>query len=84
VPPAEYGGAELAVHWLTEGLVRRGCDVTLFASGDSRTTGVLRAVCDRSLIETMGNGGAYVYEPYANANLVEALRMADAFDVIHC
>jgi len=84
VPPAEYGGAELAVHWLTEGLVRRGCDVTLFASGDSRTTGVLRAVCDRSLIETMGNGGAYVYEPYANANLVEALRMADTFDVIHC
>ncbi len=38
VPPAAYGGTELVVHLLTEELVRRGHEVTLFASGDSRTS----------------------------------------------
>ena len=49
VPPREYGGAELMVHWLTEELVRQGHDVTLFASGDSVTEANLFAVCERSL-----------------------------------
>ncbi|MGI8704138.1 MAG: glycosyltransferase family 4 protein [Candidatus Limnocylindrales bacterium] len=43
VPPAAYGGTELMVHLLTEELVRRGHQVTLFASGDSRTSAELRA-----------------------------------------
>src|SRR5579884_3541532 len=38
VPPACYGGTERVVHALTEELVRRGHDVTLFASGDSTTS----------------------------------------------
>ena len=37
VPPQAYGGTELIVHLLTEELVRRGHDVTLFATGDSVT-----------------------------------------------
>jgi len=37
VPPLRYGGTERVVSWLTEELVRRGHEVTLFASGDSRT-----------------------------------------------
>jgi glycosyltransferase involved in cell wall biosynthesis len=41
VPPAGYGGTELIVHLLTEELVRRGHQVTLFASGDSRTEATL-------------------------------------------
>jgi glycosyltransferase involved in cell wall biosynthesis len=84
VPPIEYGGAEQVVYWLTEGLVREGCEVTLFASGDSRTTAVLRSTCERNLLAKMGDGEAYVYEPYANASLVEVVRRADSFDVIHC
>lgn len=43
VPPRGYGGTELAVHHLTEELVRRGHEVTLFASGDSRTSARLAA-----------------------------------------
>jgi glycosyltransferase involved in cell wall biosynthesis len=43
VPPVGYGGTELAVHQITEELVRRGHDVTLFASGDSQTTARLEA-----------------------------------------
>ncbi len=42
VPPRDYGGTELVVHELVEGLVERGHDVTLFATGDSSTSGELR------------------------------------------
>jgi glycosyltransferase involved in cell wall biosynthesis len=83
VPPAAYGGTEVVVHLLAEELVRRGHDVTLFASGDSRTGGTLRALCEHNLCVAMGRGEAYEYEVYANANLVEAIREADNFDVIH-
>ena len=37
VPPKTYGGTELVVTLLTEELVKRGHEVTLFASGDSTT-----------------------------------------------
>src|SRR5881394_3625381 len=43
VPPRLYGGTERVVHWLTEELVALGHDVTLFASGDSRTSAKLDA-----------------------------------------
>jgi glycosyltransferase involved in cell wall biosynthesis len=41
-PPRDYGGTELVVAELTEGLLARGHDVTLFATGDSHTSGELR------------------------------------------
>jgi glycosyltransferase involved in cell wall biosynthesis len=41
IPPKLYGGSERVVYWLTEELVRRGHDVTLFASGDSLTSATL-------------------------------------------
>src|SRR5690606_1996999 len=37
-PPRLYGGTERVVHVLTEELVKLGHEVTLFASGDSRTS----------------------------------------------
>jgi glycosyltransferase involved in cell wall biosynthesis len=49
VPPSLYGGTERVVAWLTEELVRRGHEVTLFASGDSRTSARLRPPCARAL-----------------------------------
>ncbi|MBA4156014.1 MAG: glycosyltransferase family 4 protein [Gemmatimonadetes bacterium] len=42
VPPRDYGGTELVVHELVEGLAARGHEVTLFATGDSRTAAELR------------------------------------------
>lgn len=84
VPPQEYGGAELIVHWLTEELVNLGHDVTLFASGDSRTNAKLQSVCQSNLMDMMQRGEAYLYEYYAAANVVEALRQEQSFDVIHC
>jgi glycosyltransferase involved in cell wall biosynthesis len=83
VPPERYGGAELMVSWLTEELVKRGHEVTLFASADSRTTAKLRPMCERNIIQAMARGEAYQYEPYAISALVESLKDAASFDVIH-
>jgi glycosyltransferase involved in cell wall biosynthesis len=49
VPPALYGGSERVVSWLTEELVRQGHEVTLFASGDSKTAARLVPACEKSL-----------------------------------
>ena len=49
VPPRLYGGTERVVAYLTEECVRRGHEVTLFASGDSVTGARLRPVCQRAL-----------------------------------
>jgi glycosyltransferase involved in cell wall biosynthesis len=43
VPPANYGGTELVVYDLAEGLLERGHRVVVFATGDSRTRAELRA-----------------------------------------
>lgn len=44
-PPRKYGPWELVTSNITEGLVKKGCDVTLFATGDSITRGKLRSIC---------------------------------------
>jgi glycosyltransferase involved in cell wall biosynthesis len=54
VPPTGYGGIETIVELLTEGLVREGHDVTLFASGDSTTSANLVSVFDRAPSERIG------------------------------
>ena len=49
VPPRLYGGTERVVSFLTEQLVAMGHDVTLFASGDSRTSAELAPVWPTAL-----------------------------------
>ena len=49
VPPKLYGGTERVVSYLTEELVRLGHEVTLFASGDSKTKAKLVAACPQAL-----------------------------------
>jgi glycosyltransferase involved in cell wall biosynthesis len=49
IPPEKYGGTERVVATLTDELVRRGHDVTLFASGDSKTAARLVPVVDQAL-----------------------------------
>lgn len=48
VPPNSKNGLEFVVSWLTEGLVQRGHEVTLFASGDSDTKANLRSLFSKS------------------------------------
>ena len=50
-PPRHYGPWESVVSLLTEQLVKMGLEVTLFATGDSQTSGHLVAVCPRSYSE---------------------------------
>ncbi len=79
-PPRLYGGTERIVSWLTEELVRRGHDVTLFASGDSRTSAELVRCSDMAL---RLNPAVRDHVPYYLVMLDEVRRRADDFDVIH-
>src|SRR6476619_2804594 len=80
VPPKLYGGTERVVAWLVDELVALGHDVTLFASGDSRTNGELHSVWPRAL--RLGRKGA---DPNAACGVVlePIARRAKDFDVIH-
>jgi len=78
-PPRHYGPWELVTSLLTEALVAKGVDVTLFATADSKTAGRLEAVVpagyseDRSL-------DAKVMEMLHVSHVFE---QADRFDLIH-
>jgi len=78
VPPIGYGGTELVVSLLTEELVRRGHDVTLFASGDSVTNAKLVSVCPRFLRGSGRDAGILTM-----LSVVTCLEQADKFDIIH-
>src|SRR3954451_25013102 len=80
VPPKRYGGTERVVAYLTDELVRQGHDVTLFASGDSRTLAKL-VPCSREALRL----DPRVRDPLLHAALqFEAVRRrADRLDVLH-
>ena len=50
-PPRRYGAWETVASNITEGLVARGWDVTLFATGDSLTRASLHAVVEKGYEE---------------------------------
>jgi glycosyltransferase involved in cell wall biosynthesis len=79
VPPRHYGPWERVVSLLTEGLVERGVDVTLFATADSRTGARLDAVVPSPYEETPGMD-AKVWE---GLHLAHAFGRARDFDLIH-
>jgi glycosyltransferase involved in cell wall biosynthesis len=83
VPPKTYGGIERMIHYLTEELVRRGHDVTLFATGDSKTSARLKAEYPSALAAAMDNGKAYFYEGYLNSTIARAIQSDEPFDLIH-
>lgn len=80
VPPTTYGGTELIVSLLTEELVQRGHDVTLFASGDSVTSAKLESAHPRALrLDPNVKEG----EVYTMLSLSSVYEHADQFDIIH-
>jgi glycosyltransferase involved in cell wall biosynthesis len=79
VPPKLYGGTERVVSWLTEELVRRGHDVTLFASGDSVTGATLVPACAQAL----RLGGIRDHLASHLVLMRDVRRLADDFDIIH-
>ena len=78
-PPRHYGPWELVTSLLTEALVARGVDVTLFATADSETAGTLAAVCPRPYSEDPSID-AKVWELLHAAHVFER---AGEFDLIH-
>src|SRR5215813_11447993 len=80
IPPQLYGGTERVVSWLTEELVALGHDVTLFASGDSRTAARLDPIWPRAL-----RLDDSVRDPMAlHISMLERVRQRAAdFDVLH-
>jgi glycosyltransferase involved in cell wall biosynthesis len=78
VPPADYGGIEMVVALLADGLVRRGHDVTLFASVGSNTAA--RVV---STLERAPGAEALGEVEYGLAHDVSAYLQAGEFDVVH-
>jgi glycosyltransferase involved in cell wall biosynthesis len=80
VPPPAYGGTEAVVHLLVEELVRQGHDVTLCASGDSRTSATLQSCFPVSLRTADGIECRTVYA-WQHAAL--SLKDAERYDIIH-
>ena len=80
VPPKLYGGTERVVSYLTEELVRRGHDVTLFASGDSITAACLVPGSPEAL---RFRGGCV--DPWARhlAMIEDVLTRREEFDIVH-
>lgn len=80
VPPEMYGGTERIVHELTTELVRRGHDVTVFASGDSDVSGRLIPTVPTALrpagIESEG-------DQWFRATISAVQERSAEFDVIH-
>jgi glycosyltransferase involved in cell wall biosynthesis len=80
VPPQLYGGTERVVSYLTEELVRLGHEVTLFASGDSRTRAKLVAACPRALWR---DPGCKETLPHQVRQMEQVFGDVSRFDVLH-
>ena len=80
VPPAGYGGTERVIAELATELTARGHKVTLFASGDSSVGCELVPIAPRAL---RPSGQMDSEHAYTVATILEAVRRADCFDIIH-
>ena len=80
VPPQKYGGTERIISYLTEGLIKKGHQVTLFGSGDSKTKAKLVSLTKKSLI---GRGIPWSDWWWNSFNYSFAFEGAKNFDLIH-
>ena len=78
-PPKKYGPWESLVSLLTEGLVKNGIDVTLFATADSHTSAKLHAVCPKPYEEDK----SILTKVCKCLQISEVFERANEFDIIH-
>ena len=78
-PPQNYGPWESVVSLLTEELVSRGYKVTLFATGNSETSGKLHSVCARGYEEDQ----SIIPKVWECLHISELFEQAEDFDIIH-
>lgn len=80
IPPQGYGGTERVAYNLIEGLVKRGHEVIVYASGDSKTSGKLVPTVEKAL----GNdGNLKTSELIQLLALFDCFKQAGQFDIIH-
>ena len=82
VPPVGYGGTELIVSLVTEELVARGHEVTLFATGDSKTSARLVSTCGAAL-RTACSDSPTRWPAFDIRTLIELEKRRDEFDIVH-
>jgi glycosyltransferase involved in cell wall biosynthesis len=80
IPPPKSGSVQLMTSLLNEGLVARGHEVTLFATGDSRTKAKLHALFPRGYWQ---DHDMWPWELYEMMNLAAAVERSRDFDIIH-
>jgi len=80
VPPNGYGATERVVHYLTEELVGLGHQVTLFATGDSKTSAELVPICERGLWR---DGAVWDTLTHHVREVEAVIQRAGRFDVVH-
>ena len=80
IPPPKSGSVETMTSLLTEGLVARGEDVTLFATADSKTAAKLHAIYAHGYWH---DEHMWPWELYEMLNLAAAVERAAEFDIIH-
>jgi glycosyltransferase involved in cell wall biosynthesis len=87
IPPQCSGAPETMASLITEGLIKRGHEVTLFASGDSKTKGKLVSVTKRATgtDPKIGFNPSRPHVPYENLLISKCYQMAKKghFDIIH-
>ncbi len=81
VPPRSKNGLEFLVSWLTEELVKRGHQVTLFAPADSKTKAKLKSICPTNI--NNDKNVVWYFTNYSNWNVSYVLSEAENFDIIH-
>jgi glycosyltransferase involved in cell wall biosynthesis len=79
-PPKLYGGTERVLHDLTEELVKKGHDVTLFATGDSKTSAKLSSTYPRAAYR---DGIPWENTIYPLDHITRVFERANEFDIIH-
>jgi len=77
-PPRHYGPWERVVSLITEGLIKKKIDVTLYATGDSITKAKLRSICKTPYEESDINP-----KVWECLHISEIMEQADEYDIIH-
>ncbi len=80
IPPKKYGGIEIMMDKIINELIKRGHEVTLFASGNSKTKAKLKSVFPKSLFEMKVD---WYHRSQNLINAANAFSMANNFDIIH-
>jgi len=80
IPPPKSGSVETMTSLLTEGLVARGHDVTLYATADSKTSARLNAIYPHGYWH---DEHMWPWELYEMLNLAAAVERSSEYDIIH-